>query len=124
MNLRKFFVIALKDLRLILRDPTGLVFMLLMIAQFIAFFNYTNIPRVLAVQLAGVLESAGLGALPLLIGFGISEVSMGLSAVAQSKKIIRALSRSKTEELAAKACALGTAAEVENYLRSELAEYL
>ena len=46
----------------------GLVFMLLMIAQFIAFFNYTNIPRVLAVELAGVLESAGLGALPLLIG--------------------------------------------------------
>jgi aminobenzoyl-glutamate transport protein len=42
--------------------------MLLMIAQFIAFFNYTNIPRVLAVELAGVLESAGLGALPLLIG--------------------------------------------------------
>jgi aminobenzoyl-glutamate transport protein len=42
----------------------GLVFMLLMIAQFIAFFNYTNIPRVLAVELAGVLESAGLGALP------------------------------------------------------------
>ena len=47
----------------------GLVFMLLMIAQFIAFFNYTNIPRVLAVQMAGALESAGLGALPLLIGF-------------------------------------------------------
>jgi aminobenzoyl-glutamate transport protein len=46
----------------------GLIFMLLIIAQFIAYFNYTNIPRVLAVQLAGVLESAGLGALPLLIG--------------------------------------------------------
>jgi ABC-2 type transport system permease protein len=29
MNLRKFFLIALKDLRLILRDKTGLVFMLL-----------------------------------------------------------------------------------------------
>ena len=29
MNLRKFVLIALKDLRLILRDPTGLVFMLL-----------------------------------------------------------------------------------------------
>jgi aminobenzoyl-glutamate transport protein len=45
----------------------GLVFMLLMIAQFIAYFNYTNIPRVLAVQLAGVLESADVGALPLLV---------------------------------------------------------
>jgi aminobenzoyl-glutamate transport protein len=46
----------------------GLVFMLLMIAQFIAYFNYTNMPRVAAVELAGVLESAGLGALPLLLG--------------------------------------------------------
>ena len=63
-------------------------------------------------------------ALPLLIGFGINEVSMGLSAVAQSKKIIRSLTRAKAEELAARACALDTAAEVENYLRSELAEYL
>ena len=46
----------------------GLVFMLLMIAQFIAYLNYTNMPRVAAVELAGVLESAGFGALPLLIG--------------------------------------------------------
>jgi aminobenzoyl-glutamate transport protein len=46
----------------------GLVFMLLMIAQFIAIFNYTNMPRVAAVELAGMLERAGLGALPLLIG--------------------------------------------------------
>jgi aminobenzoyl-glutamate transport protein len=46
----------------------GLVFMLLMISQFIAFFNYTNMPRVAAVEMAGVLESAGFGALPLLLG--------------------------------------------------------
>jgi aminobenzoyl-glutamate transport protein len=46
----------------------GLVFMLLMIAQFIAYLNFTNMPRVAAVELAGVLESAGFGALPLLIG--------------------------------------------------------
>ena len=49
---------------------------------------------------------------------------MGLSAVAQSKKIIRSLSRAKTQELAGKACALSTAAEVEHYLRNELAAYL
>jgi aminobenzoyl-glutamate transport protein len=48
---------------------SGLIFMLLMISQFIAFFNYTNIPRVVAVELAHLLESAGWGALPLLIGF-------------------------------------------------------
>ncbi len=47
----------------------GLIFMLLMIAQFIAYLNYTNMPRVAAVELAGVLEATGFGALPLLLGF-------------------------------------------------------
>jgi aminobenzoyl-glutamate transport protein len=45
----------------------GLVFMLLMISQFIAVFNYSNLPRVIAVVLAGILEQANIGALPLLI---------------------------------------------------------
>jgi aminobenzoyl-glutamate transport protein len=48
---------------------SGLVLMLLLISQFIAFFNWTNMPRVAAVEMAGLLERAGLGALPLLIGF-------------------------------------------------------
>ena len=47
---------------------SGLIFMLLMISQFIAFFNYSNIPNVIAVGLADWLEQAGIGALPLLIG--------------------------------------------------------
>jgi aminobenzoyl-glutamate transport protein len=42
--------------------------MLLMISQFIAYFNYSNLPSVLAISLAEWLESAGIGALPLLIG--------------------------------------------------------
>jgi len=46
----------------------GLVFMLLMISQFIAYFNYSNLPSVLSVVLAEALKSAGIGALPLLIG--------------------------------------------------------
>ncbi|HEY7130993.1 MAG TPA: AbgT family transporter [Candidatus Limnocylindrales bacterium] len=46
----------------------ALVFMLLMISQFIAYFNYSNIPSVLAVALAEALTAAGIGALPLLIG--------------------------------------------------------
>jgi aminobenzoyl-glutamate transport protein len=46
----------------------GLLFMFLMISQFIAFFNYTNIPRVSAVLLANLLEQAAIGPLPLLIG--------------------------------------------------------
>ncbi len=45
----------------------GLVFMLLMISQFIAFFNYSNLPRVIAVVMAEALERANIGALPLLI---------------------------------------------------------
>ena len=42
--------------------------MLLMISQFIAYFNFSNLPSVLAIALADWLESAGIGALPLLIG--------------------------------------------------------
>jgi para-aminobenzoyl-glutamate transporter family len=47
----------------------GLIFMLLVIAQFIAYFNYTNMATVVAVKLADALESANIGALWLLIGF-------------------------------------------------------
>jgi aminobenzoyl-glutamate transport protein len=45
----------------------GLLVMFLMIAQFIAFFNYTNLPRVIAVEMAGMLESADIPALALLV---------------------------------------------------------
>jgi aminobenzoyl-glutamate transport protein len=47
----------------------GLILTLLMISQFIAYFNYSQIPNVIAVTLADVLGSAGIGAIPLLIGF-------------------------------------------------------
>ncbi|NTU82504.1 MAG: AbgT family transporter [Chloroflexales bacterium] len=47
---------------------SGLIFMLLMISQFIAIFNYSNMPRVIAVMMAETLERANVGALPLLIG--------------------------------------------------------
>jgi aminobenzoyl-glutamate transport protein len=47
----------------------GLVFMLLMISQFIAFFNYTNMPRVAAIEMAHLLEQANIGAVLLLVGF-------------------------------------------------------
>lgn len=47
----------------------GLVLMLLMVAQFIAYFNYSNIPRVVAVALGDLLERAAIAALPLLVGF-------------------------------------------------------
>ncbi|MFC1434247.1 AbgT family transporter [Streptacidiphilus sp. N1-3] len=47
----------------------GLIFLLLIIAQFIAYFNYTNMATVIAVKLADALERANVGAVWLLIGF-------------------------------------------------------
>jgi aminobenzoyl-glutamate transport protein len=47
----------------------GLILTLLMISQFIAYFNYSQIPNVIAVALADWLGGAGIGAIPLLIGF-------------------------------------------------------
>lgn len=46
----------------------GLVFMLLIISQFIAFFNFTQMPTVAAIAMADLLERANIGALPLLLG--------------------------------------------------------
>ena len=47
----------------------GLIFLMLLIAQFIAFFNYSNISAIAATQLADLLGNADIGALPLLVGF-------------------------------------------------------
>ena len=46
----------------------GLIFMLLVISQFIAYFNYSNMPTFIAVKLADGLEQLDIGTLPLLIG--------------------------------------------------------
>src|SRR5215510_7283328 len=47
----------------------GLIFLLFVISQFNAFFTYTNMATLAAVRLGDALGHAGLGALPLLIGF-------------------------------------------------------
>jgi aminobenzoyl-glutamate transport protein len=47
----------------------GLIVLLFVISQFIAFFTYTNLATLAAVKMGDFLETAGLGALPLLIGF-------------------------------------------------------
>jgi aminobenzoyl-glutamate transport protein len=47
----------------------GLVFLFLVIAQFIAYFNYTNIATIAAVNMADALETVNVGAIPLLLGF-------------------------------------------------------
>ena len=46
----------------------SLLFLFLLIAQFIAYFNYSNIPQVLAVKLGDVLERLDIGTIWLLIG--------------------------------------------------------
>ncbi len=48
---------------------SGLIFLLLIIAQFIAYFNYSNMATVLASGLADVLQRADIGALWLLLLF-------------------------------------------------------
>lgn len=47
----------------------GLIFLLFIISQFIAFFTYSNMATLAAVKVGDALEKAGLGALPLLVGF-------------------------------------------------------
>jgi aminobenzoyl-glutamate transport protein len=47
----------------------GLLFMLFLISQFIAYFNYSNMPTVASVGMADLLERADIGAVWLLIGF-------------------------------------------------------
>jgi aminobenzoyl-glutamate transport protein len=49
----------------------GLIFLLFIISQFLALFNYTNLATIAAVKVGDVLDHLGLGALPLLIGFCI-----------------------------------------------------
>jgi aminobenzoyl-glutamate transport protein len=47
----------------------GLIFLFLVISQFVAYFNYSNMGTILAVSLADVLRDANIGPLWLLIGF-------------------------------------------------------
>lgn len=49
----------------------GLIFLLFVISQFNAFFTHTNMATIAAVRLGDRLEHAGLGALPLLVGFTV-----------------------------------------------------
>jgi aminobenzoyl-glutamate transport protein len=46
----------------------GLLLLFLLIAQFIAYFNYSNIPEVAAVRLGDLVESADIGSAWLLVG--------------------------------------------------------
>ncbi|KAB0267676.1 AbgT family transporter [Microvirga brassicacearum] len=47
----------------------GTIFLFFVLSQFVSYFTYTNMGTVMALKLAEVLQSANIGALPLLIGF-------------------------------------------------------
>jgi aminobenzoyl-glutamate transport protein len=56
----------------------GLLLLLFVISQFIAYFTYSKMATIAAVKLGDWLESAGLGALPLLIGFVVVVAALDL----------------------------------------------
>jgi aminobenzoyl-glutamate transport protein len=56
----------------------GLLFLFLLIAQFIAYFNFSNMAEVAAVKLGDALEHMSIGAVWLLIGFVIVTVIVDL----------------------------------------------
>jgi aminobenzoyl-glutamate transport protein len=58
-----------------------LVLMFLAIAQFLAYFNYSNLPKVIAVALADLLERAAIPALPLLLLFILAIIVLGFVVV-------------------------------------------
>jgi aminobenzoyl-glutamate transport protein len=57
---------------------SGLIFLLLVISQFVAYFNYTNMATVAAVKMGGFLQQANLGAVPLLAGFVLVVFVVGM----------------------------------------------
>jgi aminobenzoyl-glutamate transport protein len=52
-----------------IQSLAGLIFLLLIISQFLAYFNYTNMSTLAALSLAEILQRANLDALWLLLGF-------------------------------------------------------
>ena len=55
-----------------------------------------------------------------LIGLGFNKLSMGLSSVAQIKKLITSITAGKAKTIAQKVMTLSTAQEVEDYINSQL----
>jgi len=68
------------------------------------------------VGLCGELAADPL-AIPLLIGFGIDELSMSPVAIPKAKMVLRALTVQECEEIAAKALKFRGAVEVKKFLR-------
>ncbi len=61
----------------------GLLFLFLIIAQFVAYFNYSNMATIAAIHLGDLLEHANIGSIWLLLGFivVVAVVSIVLAAI-------------------------------------------
>jgi aminobenzoyl-glutamate transport protein len=57
---------------------SGLIFLLLVISQFVAYFSYTNMGMVAAVKMGDALGDAGFGTVPLLTGFVLVVFVVGI----------------------------------------------
>jgi phosphotransferase system enzyme I (PtsI) len=66
-------------------------------------------------ELAGMTK-----AIPILLGFGLDEFSMNPRAIPEAKHLIGKLTDEKAREIASQAMSYGTAAEIENYMKSIL----
>lgn len=71
-----------------------------------------------SLSVCGLMASEKL-ALPVLIGLGVKNLSMTVSAVPENKAFIRTLSYEKCKEVAAHCLTLGTAVEVRAYLTTQ-----
>jgi phosphotransferase system enzyme I (PtsI) len=67
-------------------------------------------------ELAGMQK-----AIPILLGFGLDEFSMNPRAIPEAKHLIGRLSDEQAREIAGQTMSLGTAAEIEKYMKEILA---
>jgi aminobenzoyl-glutamate transport protein len=63
------FTDVIKAIEKSLMSLGGLIFLFFILSQFVAYFNYTNLGTIMALKLAEVLNSMGIGPFWLLIGF-------------------------------------------------------
>jgi aminobenzoyl-glutamate transport protein len=60
---------VIKAIEKALSGMGGLIFLFLIISQFVAYFNYTNMGTLMALKMSDALKTAGIGPFMLLIGF-------------------------------------------------------
>jgi phosphotransferase system enzyme I (PtsI) len=61
--------------------------------------------------------------LPILLGLGFDELSMGSSSIPRVKQLLRRCTREQAVAIAGTCAAFTTAADVESYLKSEITSH-